>query len=135
MLPGPRHRRLTAMWILLTGNKEGRMGLMVFRVRPTPIRFPTSAFYTLVDNALLHSVPSVSCLWVGHTVLLNRNCKFKVRLTWAGLKCEWIDQPTFKGLKAVLKSCTSIDNSGILRCVASVKLRVEIVSGVQLRVP
>ncbi len=43
----------------LTGIKEGRQGLMVLRVKPTPTRFPTNILYIPMDNTLLHSIYQV----------------------------------------------------------------------------
>ncbi len=55
MLPAPRHRGVTTMRTLLTSslNWEQRreQGLMVFRVKPIPFRFP-------MDSTPLHSIPS-----------------------------------------------------------------------------
>ncbi len=54
MLHGPRLRDTLRcgqyLFAPLTGNKEGRKGLMVLRVKPTPTRFPTNSLNTLVDN-------------------------------------------------------------------------------------
>ncbi len=44
---------------VLTGNKEGSMGLVVLRVRPTPTRFPINSLYTPMDSIPLFSIPSV----------------------------------------------------------------------------
>ncbi len=50
MSPGPRHRGLTTMRALFTGNKEGTRSLMVLRVKPTPTRIPTNRRSTPMDN-------------------------------------------------------------------------------------
>ncbi len=42
----------------LTGNKEGRKGPMVLRVRPTPPRLPKKR-YSPEANTPVHSTPSV----------------------------------------------------------------------------
>ncbi len=67
MLPYPRHRgsQPCGCYLIapLTGNKEGCMGLMVLRVKPTPARFPTNSRYTPMDNTPLHSISNVCYPW------------------------------------------------------------------------
>ncbi len=67
MLLGPCHRGSVPCGryplVRLTGNKKGSRGLMVLRVKLTPIRFPTNSPYTLMDDTPLHSIPSVGRPW------------------------------------------------------------------------
>ncbi len=46
---------LTIMQVLVACslNDEGRKGRMLFRVKPTPTRFPTNSLYTLVEKVSL----------------------------------------------------------------------------------
>ncbi len=68
MLPYPRHRGSLpyGRYLLapLNGNKEGCKCLMVLRVKPTLIRFPTNSFHTPMDNTPLHSITNVCHSWV-----------------------------------------------------------------------
>ncbi len=50
MSPGLRHRGLTTMRALFTGNNEGSRGPVVLRVKPIPTRFPTNSLFTPMDN-------------------------------------------------------------------------------------
>ncbi len=67
MLPGPRHRGSLPCerypLVPLTGNKEGSRGLMVLRVKLTPIQFPTNSPYTLMDDTPLQYIPSEGRPW------------------------------------------------------------------------
>ncbi len=41
----------------LTGNKEGSIGLIVLRVKPTPTRLQTNSLFTPMDSTPLRSIP------------------------------------------------------------------------------
>ncbi len=75
MLPGERHRVLTTMrtlFTLLNWEYRREQGLMVLRVKPTPIRSPTNSLNIPMDSTPLNSLPSVCCLR-GMVLLLLRH--------------------------------------------------------------
>ncbi len=67
--------------------------LMIFRVRPTPTRFPTNSLYTPIDNTTLHSISSVCHPWgrssCTHTEDLRPLSLLKVP-SYARWKKDWV---------------------------------------------
>ncbi len=71
---------------------------MVLRVKPTPTRFPTNSLYTLMDNTLLHSIPSVCHPW-GQGVLYAGFISFERVCQIAFFMFGASSDPTMRPLK------------------------------------
>ncbi len=75
----------------LTGNKEGRKGLIVLRIMPTPTRLPTNCLHTPMDNTPLHSIPSVRRPWLTYATDIHPHsdqcCKFQYAYSHSASSC------------------------------------------------